>query len=79
MKPLNPGWRFALPWAITLRPVGASEGLNGYAVGREETGVECHVWGGMICVRVMSLEPGYIEYFDGDGAICLEPQRGGIR
>ena len=31
----DPGWRFALPWALSFRPVGASEGLIGYPVGRE--------------------------------------------
>ena len=33
----NPGWRFALPWAIPFRPVGASEGLDLSPVGWEET------------------------------------------
>ena len=33
----NPGWRFALPWAIPFRPVGASEELIVSPVGWEET------------------------------------------
>ena len=79
MKPLNPGWRFALPWAITLRPFGASEGLNGYAVGCEGTGVGCPGSG------AGDLYPGDVlgtrvhSVFDGDEVFYFEPQRGGLR
>ena len=56
------------------RPVGASEGLNEYAVGREGSGVEwVRRWArrdrGWISMsgaggffRVMALEPGYIRF-----------------
>ena len=48
----EPRVAFALPWAITLRPFGASEGLNGYAVEREGTGV------GFPCLGPDDLYPG---------------------
>ena len=51
----------------------------GTPLGARGTGLGFHVWGRMICIRVMALGNGYIEFFDGDGAICLEPQRGGLR
>ena len=50
----NPGWRFALPWAITFRPVGASEELIFFAVGREgNRGWIFQVWGEENGGRVM--------------------------
>ena len=61
-------------------PLGArGPGLNRYAVGREVTGV------GFPCLGPDDLYPGDVlgsrahSVFDGDGAICLEPQRGGLR
>ncbi len=51
----------------------------GTPLGAKGPGLDFHVWGGVFCIPVISLEPGYIEFFDGDGAICFEPQRGGLR
>ena len=51
----------------------------GTPLGARGPGLGFHVWGRMICIRVMGFGIMYIEFFDGDEAICLEPQRGGPR